>query len=80
MKKVFIEVTAIDRGNNKLYLSVDGVGSISRTKKTNYGLGGDEMCTRIGHISHNNGGYLIQESVEEVLYKVQLANERMNNS
>lgn len=51
-----IKVT-LSLNNKTIYLNVDMIGSISI----------DGMETKIGHMTHNNGGFKVKETAEEIL-------------
>ena len=64
----FITLTAANynsKGNKtEFHLLVSGITAVY--KKDN------EMCTIVKHVSHNNGGYEVSESVENILKRVQV--------
>ena len=52
----FIALTSvIDKGT--IYLNVDMIGHIFQ----------DDECTRVGHLTHNNGGFRVTQDAEEIL-------------
>ena len=63
MAKRFIVVTSAYSGakGSKIILSVDGIGSIFEEVE-----GGDKK-TRLKHSSHNNGGYVVSETPEQII-------------
>jgi hypothetical protein len=65
MKTKFIKLTQYNN-NNAIYLNIDMIGDICES----------DGYTRVGHLTHNNGGFKVSEEVEEVLY---LINEAINN-
>ena len=65
MKK-FIELTSLDGG--KLYISIDHIGSISEKEEATYNYGTNkEKWTNVGVTTHNNGGFRVKESAQEIL-------------
>lgn len=62
----FVKLTSYNN-NNAIYLNIDMIGDICEIT---------EGYTRVGHLTHNNGGFKVSEEVEEVLY---LINEAINN-
>ena len=59
MEKRFITVTSVYSGNKgeKVILSVDGIGGMYKR----------ENDTILKHITHNNGGYEVSETPEQIL-------------
>jgi hypothetical protein len=55
----FISVTNNYRKKTKMVLSVNGIQGMYPLE--------DGISTRLKHDSHNNGGYQVAESVEEIL-------------
>jgi hypothetical protein len=55
-KPKFIALTSY---NNKktIYLNIDMIGDIIQ----------DDECTRVGHLTHNNGGFKVTQDAEEIL-------------
>ncbi len=65
MKK-FIELTN-DRGG-KVYINVDSIGHLYQyTKKAYLNHEVDKVLTTVGTLCHNNGGFDVIESVDEIL-------------
>ena len=64
MEKRFITVTSAYSGSRgeKLTLSVDGIGGMSVSTKDNA-----EKKTTLRHSTHNNGGYEVFETVDQIL-------------
>lgn len=60
MEKRFITVTSAYSGSKgeKLTLSVDGIGGMYINEKDN---------TTLKHSTHNNGGYEVSETTEQIL-------------
>jgi hypothetical protein len=56
---IFISVTNNYRKKTKMVLSVNGIQGMYPLE--------DGISTRLKHDSHNNGGYQVAESVEEIL-------------
>ena len=61
----FVKLTS-HNSNQPIYLNVNMIGDII----------GSDGYTRVGHLTHNNGGFKVSEEVDEVLY---LINELLNN-
>ena len=59
MKTKFVKLTNYNN-NDAIYLNVDMIGDICE----------DDGYTRVGHLTHNNGGFKVSEEVEEVLYLI----------
>jgi hypothetical protein len=55
-KPKFIALTAL-HNKQTIYLNVDMIGDIIQ----------DDECTRVGHLTHNNGGFKVTQDVEEIL-------------
>ena len=64
MEKRFITVTSAYSGSKgeKLILSVDGIGGMSVSTKDN-----GEKKTTLKHSTHNNGGYEVFETIDQIL-------------
>ena len=62
MAKRFIVVTSAYPGaeGTKYILSVDGIGAIHQDDASN-------KKTRLKHSSHNNGGYVVSETPEQIM-------------
>jgi len=60
MKNYFIELTRVS-DNKKININAKMIGSISEEKKDNY-----KAYTRVGHLTHNNGGFEVSESAAEI--------------
>ena len=60
----FVKLTS-HNSNQPIYLNIDMIGDIIEL----------DGCTRVGHLTHNNGGFKVSEEVDEVLY---LINELLN--
>jgi hypothetical protein len=61
----FISVTNNYRKKTKMVLSVNGIQGMYPLE--------DGISTRLKHDSHNNGGYQVAESVEEILKLIELS-------
>ena len=59
MEKRFITVTSVYSGNKgeKVILSVDGIGGMYKR----------ENDTILKHTTHNNGGYEVFETIDQIL-------------
>ena len=55
-KPRFIELTSMIT-KKSIYLNVDMIGDIMQ----------DEGYTRVGHLTHNNGGFKVTQDAEEIL-------------
>jgi len=66
MNKRFIEVTSVYSGypGTKVILSVDGISGMFVEEK---GANGTKSVTILKHISHNNGGWEVSETPEQIL-------------
>ena len=66
MKKLrLIKVTS--RDNTTMYLNVDMIGDIVDVKEhIEYG-NVKPRYTNVGHLTHNNGGFNVKETAEEIL-------------
>lgn len=63
----FIKLTNIFNINNPrpVYLNIEMIGDISRYK---------ENITKVGILTHNNGGWNVSETPEEILELIKKAN------
>jgi hypothetical protein len=52
----FIALTSVS-SKKTIYLNVDMIGDIIQ----------DDDCTRVGHLTHNNGGFRVTQDAEEIL-------------
>jgi hypothetical protein len=52
----FVKLTS-NNNNQPIYLNIDMIGDIIES----------DGYTRVGHLTHNNGGFKVREKVEEVL-------------
>jgi hypothetical protein len=52
----FVKLTS-NNNNQPIYLNIDMIGDIIES----------DGCTRVGHLTHNNGGFKVREKVEKVL-------------
>ena len=52
----FVKLTSYST-NKPIYLNIDMIGDIIES----------DGYTRVGHLTHNNGGFKVSEEVEEVL-------------
>jgi len=55
-KVKFVKLTS-NNNNQPIYLNIDMIGDIIES----------DGYTRVGHLTHNNGGFKVREKVEEVL-------------
>jgi hypothetical protein len=49
-----------------IYINVEMIGSLSDVEEKDFNRE-PKKYTSIGHLTHNNGGYKVIESVEEIL-------------
>lgn len=69
--KQFIEVTS-SKTNKKIHINIDMIGDVSSYVQNGSYVGyveGREV-TKIGCVTHNNGGFDVLETVDEVLKKI----------
>ena len=52
------------KSGRTVYLNKEMIGDLMMVEKDN------QQFTRIGHLTHNNGGFYVIETVEEVLNKI----------
>ena len=65
MKK-FIELTSLD--GRKLYINIDHIGDFSEIEEITFSYGSNsKKWTNVGVTTHNNGGFRVQESAQEIL-------------
>jgi len=48
-----------------IYINVDMIGHISEVEETEYGRV-TKKYTSVGHLTHNNGGFRVTESIKEI--------------
>jgi hypothetical protein len=58
-KPRFIGLTSIHT-KKTIYLNVDMIGDITENEK----------CTRVGHLTHNNGGFEVTQDAQEILDRI----------
>lgn len=71
----FIELTS-RRDGSKIFINPHMIGHVYQELETgNYGpeKEGKRVITVIGMLTHNNGGFKVLESVEDVLHKIHFA-------
>jgi hypothetical protein len=56
----FIKLTECYNAPKEIYINVEMIGAIQTAHDR-------ENCTKLKHLSHNNGGYYIKETPEEIL-------------
>ena len=62
-----IKLTSL-QGKTPIYLNIDTIGHFYEVKEEiKYGSVEKEKHTRVGSTTHNNGGFSVIESVEEIL-------------
>jgi hypothetical protein len=62
--KNFIEVTSVTSGD-RIFINVDHIGHFYKSEKDN--------ITKIGVTTHNNGGFSVKETAEEISGKISSA-------
>lgn len=60
----FVKLTS-NNNNQPIYLNIDMIGDIIES----------DGYTRVGHLTHNNGGFKVREKVEEVLELINELND-----
>lgn len=55
------------KNNSPVYINVDHIGDFFGTEKICYTTGKVSSYTRVGVTTHNNGGFQVQETPEEIL-------------
>jgi hypothetical protein len=73
-----IKVTSTDKNktgkDSIVYINTDVIGHIyTIPEKMSYDRVEEERCTVIGTTTHNNGGFRVKETVEEVLVLIKRA-------
>lgn len=65
----FIQLTSSRNNNKKIYINVETIGHVYEEKETGQYSGEekDRVITYVGCLTHNNGGFKVLESVNEVL-------------
>ena len=63
----FIKLTYY-KDNKPVWLNPQHIGDLSWQEQTfRYGRLDEEAHTRVGHLTHNNGGWCVKESPEEIM-------------
>ena len=73
MAEKFIELTSLTNKTNggKIFVNVKHIGHFYRVaKKEDYGRVVEPEHTRLGVTTHNNGGFEVIETLEEILEKI----------
>jgi hypothetical protein len=70
---VFIELTNYTT-NKKIYLNVNMIGDISRASDHDFNREPREY-TSVGHLTHNNGGFRIVETPEQIMSAISFLNK-----
>ena len=66
MKNIaFIELTSFTN-NKKIYLNVSMIGDLMRTSDHDFNKQAREY-TSVGHLTHNNGGFKVVETPEQIM-------------
>lgn len=60
----FIKLTSCITSSD-VFINAEMIGHIYSVSKNPHGT--EKVYTCIGHLTHNNGGFSVQETVEEVL-------------
>ncbi len=61
----FIELTYKDK-IRKVYINIEHIGDIIEINERHYN-GEEKKLTNVGVTTHNNGGWLVLESAEQIL-------------
>ena len=61
----FIKLTSFHT-KTPIYINVEMIGDLSEVEEKDFNRE-PKKYTSIGHLTHNNGGYKVIESVEEIL-------------
>ena len=62
-----IKLTSL-KGNTPIYINIDQIGHLYEVEETSsYGSVDTPKHTRIGVTTHNNGGFEVKESIEEII-------------
>jgi len=69
----FIKLTSIHR-NNPIRINIDMIGDYAEYTETHYNK--TETWTNVGVVTHNNGGFKVKETPEEI---DKLIEEKINN-
>ena len=56
-----------------IYINVEQIGSISQLYKEEYGVG--NLVTRVGVTTHNNGGFSVKETPEQIIKLINKINK-----
>ena len=67
-----IKLTSLN-GTGNVYVNADHIGHIYQVKET-YGSKAKPKHTRIGVLTHNNGGFEVTETVDTILKMSGMAN------
>jgi hypothetical protein len=71
-----IKVTPL-KGNNPIYINVDMIGHFYEVEETrSYGTVDKPKHSRIGVITHNNGGFEVKESEKELITLIQISKHK----
>ena len=70
----FITLTSIEGG--EIYVNTHHIGHFySINEKAEYGRVTKKAHTRLGVTTHNNGGFSVTETVDEILFMIQNLNK-----
>ena len=62
-------------GNSPIYINIDEIGHFNEgeVSKMNYnGVSKPEKFTTVGVTTHNNGGFRVKETPEEIIEKIKM--------
>jgi nitrogen regulatory protein PII-like uncharacterized protein len=65
MKLIKLTSTAKNDKYPAIYINVEQIGSIYQLYKEEYGVG--KLETRVGVTTHNNGGFSVRETPEQII-------------
>jgi hypothetical protein len=65
---------------NSIYINIDMIGHIYSHTELNKGYGVSIPITKIGVTTHNNGGFEVLETVEQIIRKIENANAGLTES
>ncbi len=71
-----IKVTPL-KGNTPIYINIDMIGHFYEVEETrSYGSVDKPKHSRIGVTTHNNGGFEVKESEEEILTLIKISKHK----
>jgi hypothetical protein len=67
----FIKLTSA-MTSRLVYINIDFIGHLNDVpEKVNYGVVEEKACTIVGVTTHNNGGFRVKESIEQILKMIE---------